>query len=60
MDGLGIVPEDHEIGLYVSHGEGWVIGTVGGDAAKSSLMSDCSRVGAMMGVNYRGKCLGGY
>jgi len=63
MDGFGIVPGDHEFGLYdgrKSQGGGWVIGTVGGDAAKSSLMSDCSEVRAIMGVNYQGKCLGGY
>jgi hypothetical protein len=63
MDGFGIVPEDHEFELYdgrKSQGGGWAIGTVGGDAAKSSLMVDCGRVRAMVGVNYEGKCRGGY
>jgi len=56
-----VVPEDQDFGLNggrKSQNDDWVIGVVGGDAAKSDPMSDRGSVQAML-TNYQGECYGG-
>jgi len=54
-EGTEVDPEDHDFGLNdgrKSQSGEWIIGVVGGDPARSNLMSDWRNVKAIMVTDY--------